>query len=261
MDQDRPLYLKIADTLRAQIASGQLPAGARLPSRPEIMRDYKVSDVVAKQAVRVLTTEGLAIAKTGSGTYVLGPKPERQKLLRAWYWGLASGSPFAASMLAQGRQGSWDYDSRTVVAPPEIRERLGMGEPAADNRPDVMRTDYVWRGDGSPVMLSTSWEPLSVTRGTPEFMPEEGPHGGRGVVERMLAIGVRVDGFVETVGARLGTAEECSKLQQPPGSVMMTIDRRYPAGEQVVEVADIVLPADLFLLVYSAPVGEGSAVL
>ncbi|MEV4377320.1 UTRA domain-containing protein [Streptosporangium sp. NPDC049644] len=157
-------------------------------------------------------------------------------------------------MERQGRRGSWDYDSRTVVAPADVRERLGLADPG-DGRPDVMRTGYVFKADGQPVMLSTSWEPLEVTRGTAVVVPEEGPHGGHGVVERMLAIGVVVDGFVETVGARLGTAEECARLEQPPGSVMITVDRRYPAGDRVVEVADILLPADLFLLVYSGPVG------
>ncbi|MBB2914752.1 GntR family transcriptional regulator [Streptosporangium becharense] len=253
--EERPRYLRIADELRALITSGQLADGDRLPSIPDIVRRYQVADGTARDALRALVSEGLAVAKPGSGTYVR-TRPQLQRLVRAWYRNLKAGSPFTADMERQGRRGSWDYDSRTVPAPPDVRERLGLGEPDGD-RPDVMRTDYTFKADGQPVMLSTSWEPLSLTRGTPVVMPEEGPHGGRGVVERMLAIGVTVDGFIETVGARLGTAEECTRLQQPSGSVMLTIDRRYPAGERVVEVADILLPADLFQLVYSGPTGEG----
>ncbi|GAA4221651.1 GntR family transcriptional regulator [Streptosporangium album] len=253
--EERPRYLRIADELRALITSGELAEGDRLPSIPEIMKRYGVADGTARDVLRALTSEGIAVSKPGSGTYVR-VRPQLKRLVRTWYRNLRAGSPFAADMERQGHSGSWDYDSQTVVAPPEIRERLGMPDPDGD-RPDVMRTAYVFRADGRPVMLSTSWEPLSLVRGTPIFMPEEGAHGGRGVVERMLAIGVHVDGFIETVGARLGTVEECTQLEQPPGSVMMmTIDRRYPAGEQVVEVADIVLPADLYLLVYSGPVGE-----
>ncbi|GAA3027045.1 GntR family transcriptional regulator [Streptosporangium longisporum] len=257
MDHDeRPRYLRIADELRNLISSGQLADGDRLPSIPEIMRTYGVADRTARDVLRTLTSEGLAVSRSGSGTYVR-VRPQLQRLVRAWYRNVQAGSPFAADMERQGRRGSWDYDSRTVVAPAGVRERLGLGE--AGDQPDVMQTEYVFRADGEPVMLSTSWEPLALTRGTPVVVPEEGPHGGRGVVERMLAIGVVVDGFVETVGARQGSPQECAGLDRPPGSVVLTIDRRYPAGDRVVEVADIVLPADLFLLVYSGPVGDRAA--
>lgn len=246
--------MQIVDRLRADIASGALPPGARLPSRPEMMKQFGVSDGTAARVARTLISEGLAIAKDGSGTYVR-ERPELTRLVRTWYSQLQAGSPFMNSMLAQGRTGSWDYNSRTVQAPPEIRARLGLAAPG-DDQPDVMCTDYLFKADGIPVMLSTSWEPLSMTRGTAIVVPEEGPHGGRGVVERLLAIGVRIDGFVETVGGRAGTAEECARLRQSPGAMMLTIARSYPAGDRVVEVADIVLPADTFQLVYSGPVGE-----
>ncbi|MBD3147061.1 GntR family transcriptional regulator [Microbispora bryophytorum] len=255
MDSDRPLWLRIVEHFRQQISTGELPPGARLPSRPEIMREFGVSDAVAKQAARVLVSEGLAVAKPGSGTYVRS-KPQLQRLVRAWYRGNRSGSPFAAEMEAQGRRAAWDYTSRTAQAPTSIRERLGLGEPTGD-LPDVLRTEYVFSADGQPVMLSTSWEPLEITRGTPIAMPEEGPHAGRGVAERMLVIGHPIDDWRETVGARLGTAEECAKLAHPQGSVMLTIERVYESRGRVAETADIVLPADLYLLEYSARMGAG----
>lgn len=118
-----------------------------------------------------------------------------------------------------------------------------------------MRTDYVFAADGEPVMLSTSWEPLALTRGTPVALPEDGMHAGRGVAERMLSIGVVIDDWVEEVGARLGTAEECTRLKHAPGSVVVTIRRTYYAGALPVETADIVVPADRFALVYSGKMG------
>ncbi|WP_055483214.1 GntR family transcriptional regulator [Sphaerimonospora mesophila] len=254
MDLDRPLWLRIVEHFRQQISTGELPPGARLPSRPEIMREFGVSDAVAKQAARVLISEGLAVAKPGSGTYVKA-RPQLQRLVRAWNRGSRPGSPVAAEMEAQGRRAAWDYKSRTTQAPATIRERLGLPEPTG-GAPDALRTDYVFYADEQPVMLSTSWEPLDLTRGTSIVMPEEGPHAGRGVVERMLAIGHPVVDWRETVGARLGTAEECAKLDHPQGSVMLTIERTYESRTRVVETADIVLPADLYLLEYSARMGQ-----
>ncbi|MBF8192437.1 GntR family transcriptional regulator [Nonomuraea sp. K274] len=241
----------MADELRRRIEAGECLPGTRLPSRPEIMREWGVSDAVAKQAIGVLISEGLAVARPGAGTFVTERPPVR-KLVRAWYGRRAGGSPFRASLAEQGREGSWSYRSETTFAPAYVRERLGLGEPEG-RRHDVLCTSYVFTSDGRPVMLSTSYEPLDLTRGTDIVVPEEGPHGGRGVFERMLAIGVVIDRWDETVGARPGSIEECDQLQIARGSVVLTITRTYEAGERVVEMAEIVLPADRFLLGYSGP--------
>ncbi|MFF4128321.1 GntR family transcriptional regulator [Microbispora rosea] len=252
---ERHLYLRIADELKSRIMSGEFNEGDKLPSIPELARTKGTSRSTAADAIGVLVAEGLAVSRSGSGTYVRR-KPQLQRLVRAWYRGNRSGSPFAAEMEAQGRRAAWDYASRTAQAPEPIRERLGLGQPTGDV-PDVLRTEYLFSADGQPVMLSTSWEPLEITRGTPIAMPEEGPHAGRGVAERMLVIGHPIDGWRETVGARLGTAEECAKLAHPQGSVMLTIERVYESRGRVVETADIVLPGDLYLLEYSARMGAG----
>lgn len=48
-----------------------------------------------------------------------------------------------------------------------------MGEPVGQDE-DVVRTRYVFEASGDPVMLSTSYEPLAITRGTPIVLPEDG---------------------------------------------------------------------------------------
>ena len=93
-----------------------------------------------------------------------------------------------------------------------------------------MRTRYVFRDAGEPMMLSTSWEPLAVTGRTPVMLPEEGPLGGCGVVERMAAIDVVVDNVAEEVGARPGLAEELLALGGVPGHVVMVVERTYYAS-------------------------------
>ncbi|WP_062435059.1 GntR family transcriptional regulator [Herbidospora daliensis] len=242
-------YQRIADDLRRKITSGELAEGDKLPSIPALMRTHGVTNGTAQSAIRTLVAEGLVATRPGSGTRVR-PRPQLRALTRCWDRARRAGSPFAAEMEAQGRRGSWDYDSSTTQAPAEIRERLGLDDPERDV-PDTLRTIYTYRADDDPVMLATSWEPLRLTRGTAIVLPEEGPHAGRGVVERMLAIGVRIDGTDEIVGARLGTADECQRLEKPPGSVMLTIKRTYVSDQEgAVETASIVMPADLFELVY-----------
>ncbi|MFF4190997.1 UTRA domain-containing protein [Nonomuraea sp. NPDC001831] len=74
----------------------------------------------------------------------------------------------------------------------------------------------------------------------------------------MLSIGMPIDDWVEEVGARPGTAEECERLRHAPGSTMVTVQRMYYSGETRVETADIVVPADRFTLLYSGMMGRAS---
>lgn len=120
-----------------------------------------------------------------------------------------------------------------------------------------MCTRYVFASnDEGPWMLSTSWEPLSLTKGTPIAVPEGGQHAGLGVTHRMAAIGIRVDTWDEEVWARSTTPEEARTLGVGTGSIVMVVERCYFAGELVVEVADIIVPADSTKLVYNGPVGD-----
>lgn len=252
------LYLQVAAELRAQIDAGQYAAGQRLPSAPELARERGISDRTARQALGVLVSEGLAEARAGSGTYVR-ERPTPQLLTRSFSLRLASppgsGSPYRQDMERQGHRATWSYDSRTAIAPPEIREHLQLGE--AGSEEDVVRTDYVFHRDGEPSELSTSWEPLEITRGTPVVLPEDGPHVG--VMDRMRSIGVEIIGATEAVRARLGTTEECTALKVPPGSIMFVIRRTYygvpPGGpERVIEAADIVMSAERYVLLYGEKV-------
>ncbi|GLZ04044.1 GntR family transcriptional regulator [Actinomadura sp. NBRC 104412] len=183
---------------------GRLAPGDKVPSRHELAREYEVSDRVAVEAVRLLVAEGYVESRSGSGTYVRR-RPQVRRLTRSWYRESRGGSPFRADMASQGPTGSWRASSETATAPPAIAERLGVPEGA-----EVMRTRYTFLADDEPAMLSTSWEPLDITRGTPVMLPEEGPHAGAGVVARMRAIGVEVGLATEVVTPRAILAEEAA---------------------------------------------------
>lgn len=248
MTQPPPAYLRIADDLRQQIADGRLAPGARVPSRHQLAAEHSVSDRVAVEAVRILVAEGLVEARPGSGTYVRA-KPELKRLTRSWYREARDGSPFRADMAAQGRTGTWRSSSEKTTAPPAVAERLAIPEGAA-----VMRTRYTFLADdGLPVMLSTSWEPLSLTSGTEVMLPEDGPHAGQGVTLRMRAIGVDVQLATEIVTARSILGSEAELLAEPIGSIVIVIQRTY-TGDRPVETADIVVPVDRYELAYVIPV-------
>src|SRR5580658_1114440 len=65
-----PLYLQVVRQLRAQIASGELTEGERIPSQREMMQHWHISMQTASKVIGALKTEGLAIASIGRDTIV-----------------------------------------------------------------------------------------------------------------------------------------------------------------------------------------------
>jgi DNA-binding GntR family transcriptional regulator len=228
--------------------NGTLPPGGRLPSRHELARQYGVSDRVGMEAVRLLVAEGFVEARSGSGSYVR-QRPEMQRMTRSWYTKRRGGSPFRAAMDAAGQTGTWESASERVPMTPAIAARL-----AAEPGDPAMRTRYRFLADDVPVTLSESWEPLSLTTGTPVMLPEEGPHAGKGVVERMGMIGQQITHAEEAVTARPALAAEADRLNIRPGSIVLTIARTYRTSERPVETADLVMPVERYALVYEVPV-------
>ncbi|MER6406518.1 GntR family transcriptional regulator [Streptomyces viridosporus] len=245
---EQPAYLRVASDLRRKIVDGRLPPHTRLPSQARIREVYGVSDTVALEARKVLMAEGLVEGRSGSGTYVR-ERPVPRRVARSGFRPERGATPFRQEQADAGVHGTWESSSEQTEACAAVAERLGI-EPGDR----VMRTKYLFREAGEPVMLSTSWEPLALTGRTPVMLPEEGPLGGMGVVERMRAIDVIVDNVTEEVGARPGLAEELALLGGVPGHVVLVIQRTYFASGRPVETADVVIPADRYRAAYHLPV-------
>ncbi|MFK4545256.1 DNA-binding GntR family transcriptional regulator [Streptomyces tendae] len=245
---EQPAYLRVAGDLRKKIADGLLPPHTRLPSQARIREEYGVSDTVALEARKVLMAEGLVEGRSGSGTYVR-ERPVPRRVARSGYRPAGGATPFRQEQADGDGRGTWESRSEQAEASGAVAERLGI---KSGDR--VMCTRYVFREAGEAVMLSTSWEPLDLTGRTPVMLPEEGPLGGMGVVERMAAIDVVVDNVTEEVGARPGLAEELLALGGVPGHVVLVVHRTFYASGRAVETADVVVPADRYRVAYHLPV-------
>jgi DNA-binding GntR family transcriptional regulator len=245
---EQPAYLRVADDLRRKILDGTLPPHARLPSQARIRTEYGVSDTVALEARKVLMAEGFVEGRSGSGTYVR-ERPRKRRLVRSGYRPAGTPTAFRQEQADEGAKGTWESRSVQDIASVDVAERLGI-EPGER----VMRTQYLFRSEGEPSMISTSWEPLGITARTPVMLPEEGPVAGQGVVPRMAAIDVVVDHMDEEVGARPGLAQETAALGGVPGHIVIEIRRTYYASGQPVETADVVIPAERYRAVYHLPV-------
>lgn len=242
-------YEQIADELRRAIDDGSLPPGTKLPPMRELATTHGVSTRTIVEATRLLLSEGRLTSRQ-RGSIVVRARPEIIRMAHSYYHGAAGkGSPWRADMAAQGRVGDWESHSEPVQAPPAIAERLAI-EPGER----TMRTNYVFRADGEPVYLSTSWEPLALTLGTPIVLPEAGPHAGAGVQDRMALIGHRPTRRREEILPHTLTITEADLLGLHPGAAVVLTQRTYYDGDMPLETADIVYPPHV-RPVYEGPVG------
>ncbi|WP_327086537.1 GntR family transcriptional regulator [Nonomuraea sp. NBC_01738] len=232
-----PVYLRVVEDIRRQINDGTLPPGAPIPSRAQLTRKYQVGETAARHALRVLAAEGLIVGRVGSGHYVR-ERPDLAPLHR-WRF-LDHPSPFAADLQSQGRRVTWDWHSEPAEAGPDIARRLRVDETVT-----VSRTRFVFRGDGRPLQLATSYEPVDFAPHTEEER--------RSLVTRMYAHGVKITEIVESVQTRVPRPAESDALDLPGGAHVLHIERTHWAGDRPVETSDIVIPGDRFQVVYSMP--------
>jgi DNA-binding GntR family transcriptional regulator len=66
----RPAYQQLADTLRSQIASGELQVGSAIPSTTQLRERYRVSVTVVRAAINQLRADGLVVGQPGKAVYV-----------------------------------------------------------------------------------------------------------------------------------------------------------------------------------------------
>ncbi|MFF3671660.1 GntR family transcriptional regulator [Microtetraspora malaysiensis] len=251
MNSPPTLTEKVADHFRRLIVNGELSPGTQLPSRRQISQEWGVSDRVALGAMELLAREGLVVSRQGAGVFVKA-RPKRRRLTRGWQWDNPTESPFAADMRAQGRTPSWRVVSENVAATIDIASRLGI-----EAGREAMRSRYVFYGDDEPVMTSLSYEPYEdLTRGTEIAFPERGPHAGKGVRARMLAIGIQITRRTEVPVPHVLSAEEASALGGHAGDLALLIRRTYWADDRPVEIADIVIPYDRYEVEYDWPLEQ-----
>ncbi|MFI8962078.1 GntR family transcriptional regulator [Streptomyces sp. NPDC053493] len=239
-------YEQVAADLRAQITDGDLATGDQIPSEAELMTHYGVSRIVVRMAVDRLQSEGLVVKRQGVGTFVREQAPPSKRIAGDLYGVRPKGSPVKAAAARAGQQAEWEYSSRATIATRAVAERLAI-EPGAE----VMRTTYTFFADDKPIKLSTSYEPLDLTRGTPIEQPEASPVSG--VVPRFDLIGQHITHVTEDVVARAARPHEVEQLEVAPGVPVFVITRTYFVGNQPVETCDIITAADRYALSYTIP--------
>src|SRR6516164_4241386 len=143
-----PLYLQLADQIRARIGDGLIKVGDALPSERELSLTGGISRVTVRKALDTLLREGLLSRRHGSGTYI-APRIEQSAALLVG---------FSADMSNRGlTPGAIWIERRIGVAMPEEALTLAL---AVDAK--VLRLTRVRTADKEPLAIERAVIPAAL---------------------------------------------------------------------------------------------------
>ena len=70
-NEDRPIFLQLAEIFIQELVSGEIKKSDKLPSVREIAKTYKVNPNTVTRSIDELVGTGLFEVKRGMGTYVI----------------------------------------------------------------------------------------------------------------------------------------------------------------------------------------------
>jgi DNA-binding GntR family transcriptional regulator len=228
-------YRAIADELRGRVESGDLAAGALLPSESELSAAYGVSRVTVRKALELLRDEGMIDARQGFGWFVATERV-RQTLGRLGT---------IESQLGELGVGSERrvVGFRFVAAPPRARQVLGVDS--------VLEVRRVNRADGQPFARVTVWCPEEVGARLSRADVEASPF--------YELVGVPIGSATQTIGAAAAAPEDAALLAVPVGSPVLVCERiTRDVHEQPLLLSEHVFPGHRTEFVVELPQVEPS---
>ena len=234
-----PKYQQIADRLRAQIASGALEPGERLPSEPDLATEYDASRNTVRLAIALLINQGLVVSRQGLGTFVVEPTKPFTALLSRTH---ASPRELHASMSLPVVSPAADESEmvRLIVetgsASPSVAEKLDLS--AGDSV--VIRRSQYFIGE-VPWQLIHSYYPSDVAKGTALEQAGEIKSGSVGL---LTELGYPQQGFVDEIGARMPNAREFDFFKLVSGIPVIVVNRTSYTTDRPIRLTRYIYRAD-----------------
>lgn len=82
LDNDRPIFIQIAEGIEDAILSGVFPEETQIPSITEFSINYKINPATALKGINMLVDNGIVYKKRGLGMFVATGAAEKLKLKR-----------------------------------------------------------------------------------------------------------------------------------------------------------------------------------
>jgi GntR family transcriptional regulator len=242
----RPLYVQLADVLRAKITAGEYEPGSKLPSERVLCDAYSASRNTVRLGLQRLVAEGLIVASHGRGytvrntdllIYNASRSEDHDRRVSAGV------DAWVQDIEEQGRTPSQRISVSIERAEPAIAARLNM-------EPDGLvlvrrRLRFV---DDQPWSSEDSHYRHDLVKGTPIAEPGDLPQG---VIAYMASMGYVQSRYVDDVTAAMPTPEQANDLRIEPGVPLLIRTRvGYTEEGTPVRVTVTAMPTDRNILRY-----------
>jgi GntR family transcriptional regulator len=231
-------YQQIADRLRDQIDVGTLQPGDRLPSEPDLVKQFDASRNTVRLALAALTNQGLVVTRQGLGTFVTEPASPFTALLSriATQPSVQSTSTFPEV----GNVAEEPEASRQVVekspASASVAEKLEIqpGDLVVVRRRSAAIGEVLW-------MMMASYFPMDIAADTPL---EQAGEITVGSIKLLEDLGYPQAGFIDEIGARMPNAREFSFFGLSTGTPVVVVNRTAYTQERPIRMTRYIYRAD-----------------
>ncbi|MEO7996163.1 MAG: PLP-dependent aminotransferase family protein [Gemmatimonadaceae bacterium] len=222
-DSDQPLTIRVEALIRRAILSGNLIAGARLPSSRILAQDLHVSRHTVEHAFDQLVAEGFLTRRRGSGTFVATALPEREQ------------PPLGRKKEVVNEESAFELSERGTL----IAEYRGL-------RDRLLGTAFTPSVPAIELFPRAIWSRL-MSRATSRAGVDDWSYGAsNGVLELRNAIAAHVAGSRAVAGTPdqvivMSSAQQAvdlvARVLMDPGDVAWVEDPCYPLGVQLLKAA------------------------
>ena len=229
MNDAQPLYARVKDHILAQIRSGVLAAGKRVPSENELVAQFSISRMTANRALRELTADGFLARVPGVGTFVKEATP-RTSLIEL--------RNIADEIAARGhRYSSHIEDLREITATPNLIEDFEL-----KSATPLFHITIVHEENGMPVQFEDRYvNPFSAPNFLKQNFAEQTP------TAYLLSI-LPADELEHNVEAIMPDANQQRRLKITSAEPCLSLRRRTWSGGHVVTSATLIYPASRYAL-------------
>ena len=225
----RPQYVRVADRLRARIEAGDYAVGALMPTEGDLRGEFSISRHTVREALRLLSDEGLIRRRQGSGSRVIAAAPHQS---------------YVHAMRSLDQLFQYASDTRFVIS------EIGVRTPDEALFPDVADAEWLVirglrleRAEDLPICHST----VLVARPYAGVAEELGE--GTGAIYRRIEerFGVEVSVVEQDITAGPLPPEAAAALGEAPAAPAVRVRRRYLAADGAVMIASVNFhPAERF---------------
>jgi GntR family transcriptional regulator len=240
-----PKYQQIADRLSAQIGSGVLQPGERLPSEPDLAAEFDASRNTVRLAIALLINQGLVVSRQGLGTFVVEPTKPFTALLSRIH---APPREQHASMSMPVVSPDADESEmvrltvETGTASPSVAEKLDLlaGEAVVVRRSQYFIGDVPWQ-------MINSYYPSDIAKGSALEQAGEIRSGSVGL---LTELGYPQQGFVDEVGSRMPNAREFDFFKLVSGIPVIVVNRTSYTTDRPIRLTRYIYRADRVRLLH-----------